>query len=259
MLRENCEITANDNFSEGLFYMRIFFPGVSQKWIPGQFLHILPPVLGNRPPMLRRPVSILSSDGDNVEIVYRVVGEGTRLISNVRVGESLDIIGPLGNGFVDIPESSGKHILIGGGVGAPPMIALARQLHESGKEVEFYQGAKDSSDLILNDDMEKSEFIYFATTEDGSTGHKGMVTDILPAPSGEIAAVYSCGPLPMMKAVLEWRGKSEFKFYVSIENKMGCGVGVCLGCAVPTTNGKYVKVCKSGPVFNADDLDWDKL
>ncbi|MBU1025888.1 dihydroorotate dehydrogenase electron transfer subunit [bacterium] len=239
--------------------MRILFPSAARSWIPGQFLHILPPVAGNQPPMLRRPVSILSSAGDNVEIIYRVVGEGTRLLSNVQAGESLDIIGPLGNGFTDIPESPEKHILVGGGVGAPPMIALARYLHESGKNVELYQGAKDSSDLILNDDMENSEFSYYATTEDGSRGHHGLVTDILPAPSEEITAVYSCGPLSMMKAVLKWRGKSAFPFFVSIENKMGCGVGVCLGCAVPSTKGTYVKVCKSGPVFNADDLDWNKL
>ncbi len=259
MHRENAEIISNKNLTAGLFSMRIKSSAIARDWRPGQFVHVLPPVNAGKPPMLRRPISILDSQNDEFEFIYRVAGEGTSLISQMKSGDTLDIIGPLGNGFDKIPDSTGSHILIGGGVGAPPMIALARFLHNNKLDVEFYQGAKDTSDLILNTEMEKSEFKYRVTTEDGSIGHKGLVVDILPDNSEQIVAVYACGPIGMMKAILKWRDNAGFPYFVSIENKMACGIGVCLGCSVPTVDGKYIRTCVDGPVFEADTLDWDKI
>ncbi len=259
MLRENAEIKSNDNLGTGLFSMRVISSAIARNWLPGQFVHVLPPVDSRRPPMLRRPFSILDSKNDEFEFIYRVTGEGTSILSQMKSGDMLDVIGPLGNGFNNIPDSPGKHILIGGGVGAPPMIALARLLFDRKFDVEFYQGAKNSNDLILNSEMEASDIKYHVTTEDGSIGTKGIVVDILPETSDKIAAVYACGPIGMMKAVNQWRGKAGFPYFVSIENKMACGVGVCLGCSVPTIDGKYIRTCVDGPVFNADILDWDKI
>jgi dihydroorotate dehydrogenase electron transfer subunit len=259
MLRDFAQITANDEIAPGLFLMRIISPGIASNWIPGQFIHILPPIPDNRPLMLRRPISILSSNNNEVDFIYRTVGEGTSLISHMKVGEIVDVIGPLGMGFLDIPANPGKHILVGGGVGAPPMIALARYLHRKGLDVEFYQGARNTPDLILHKALEKEPYKYFSTTEDGSTGHKGLVTQILPDPSSQIAAAYACGPMGMMKAVLKWRGDNRFPYFVSMENKFGCGVGVCLGCSIPTANGYYIRVCRNGPVFDADLIDWKHL
>ncbi|MCD6218349.1 dihydroorotate dehydrogenase electron transfer subunit [bacterium] len=259
MLRENAEIISNDNIGAELFSMRVKSSAIARNWRPGQFVHILPPVNTGKPPMLRRPISILASQNDEFEFIYRVAGEGTSLISQMKPSDTLDIIGPLGNGFDNIPDSQGLHILIGGGVGAPPMIALARLLHEKKLDVEFYQGAKDASDLILNNEMENSEFKYHVTTEDGSIGHKGLVIDILPENTKQIAAVYACGPIGMMKAILKWRDNAGFPYFVSIENKMACGIGVCLGCSAPTVDGKYIRTCIDGPVFNADILDWEKI
>ena len=259
MHRDIAEIKSNKNIGIELFSMRVISSTIAQNWIPGQFVHALPTTDSSRPPMLRRPFSILASIEDEFEFIYRVTGEGTSLLSKMQSGEVLDVIGPLGNGFDNIPDSDGKHILIGGGVGAPPMIAHARLLHDRKLDVELYQGAKDSNDLILNNELESSDLKYHVTTEDGSIGHTGLVVDILPDPTDKIAAVYACGPIGMMKAIKTWRGDAKFPYFVSVENKMACGVGVCLGCSVPTIDNKYVLTCKDGPVFNADTLNWDKI
>jgi dihydroorotate dehydrogenase electron transfer subunit len=259
MLRENATITMNDSLGANLFRMRIKSNGIASSWIPGQFLHILPPVT-DRPQMLRRPISIYSSTNDEVEFIFRIEGDGTKLISEQKAGDKLDVIGPLGHGFDQIPDSDGVHILVGGGVGAPPMIALADFLFKLGKKVELYQGARNSADLILNEELSKKGFVYRTTTEDGSIGTKGLVTSILPDPDKtRIACAYACGPIGMMKSVLKWRGNAGFPYYVSVENKLGCGIGVCLGCSVPSIDGSYVKTCKDGPVFNADTLDWNRM
>lgn len=259
MLRENATITLNDSLGANLFRMHIKSAGIASSWIPGQFLHILPPVT-DRPPMLRRPISIYSSTDDEVEFIFRVEGDGTKLISQQKVGDKLDVIGPLGHGFEQIPHRDGIYILIGGGIGAPPVIALMNILFRFRIKAELYQGARNSGDLILNDELSQKGFIYKVATEDGSIGTKGLVTSILPDPSKtRIACAYACGPIGMMKAVLNWRGNAGFPYYVSVENKLGCGVGVCLGCSVPSIDGSYVKTCKDGPVFNADTLDWNRM
>lgn len=259
MFRENAKIKSNDKIGTGLFSMRAESSAIARSWHPGQFVHALPPVDSGRPPMLRRPFSILNSINDEFEFVYRVTGEGTSLLSKMQSGDILDVIGPLGNGFINIPDSSGKHILVGGGVGAPPMIALAKYLSAKKFDVELFQGAKDTNDLILNNEMESSNIKYRATTEDGSVGHKGLVLDILPEASEQIASVYACGPIGMLKAINKWRSNAKFPYFVSMENKMACGVGVCLGCNVPTIDGKTIRTCIDGPVINADILDWDGI
>jgi dihydroorotate dehydrogenase electron transfer subunit len=259
MLRENATITLYESLGANLFRMRIKSDGIASSWIPGQFLHILPPVT-ERPPMLRRPISIYSSTTDEVEFIFRVEGDGTKLISECKVGDKLDVIGPLGHGFNQIPDTDGAHILVGGGVGAPPMIALANFLFKLGKKVELYQGARNTGDLILNEELSRKGFVYRIASEDGSIGTKGLITSILPVPSKtQIACAYACGPIGMMKAILNWRGNAGFPYYVSVENKLGCGIGVCLGCSVPSIDGSYVKTCKDGPVFNADMLDWNRM
>lgn len=259
MYREFAEIIENRQIGHDLYFMKIRSEPIASAWIPGQFLHLLPPIIGDRPPMLRRPISIMASDRSDIELVYRVVGDGTVLLAQMKPGETIDTIGPLGTGFVNIPSEEGRHVLIGGGVGAPPMIALARYLHSKDYQTELYLGAKSTDELIFHEKLQNEGFVYCASTEDGSTGFTGLVTQNLPDASRDIACAYACGPVPMMKSVLKWRGNNSFPVYVSLENKMGCGVGVCLGCSIPTVDGKYIRTCKDGPVFNADIIDWERM
>ena len=259
MHREIAEIIVNEPLGDGHYFMRIHAPKISQSWIPGQFINILPPVKAGRPPILRRPISILGSGQDNLEFVYRVRGCGTEILSKLTKGGTLDITGPLGNGFKNIPGGQGKHVLIAGGVGAPPVIALAKHLMSMGLEVDLYQGAQNRNGLIFHENLKTEKLKYICTTEDGSVGRKGLISELLPSNFKGILCVYACGPIGMLKAIFKWRKGASFKYFVSIETKMGCGVGVCLGCSIPTVDGNYVLACKDGPVLDADLVDWNKL
>lgn len=219
---------------------------------PGQFIQILPP--GNST-LLRRPISICDVDYDRNElwILVRKAGRGTKAIINAVPGTSLNVIMPLGKGFSAPTKSNSKVILIGGGVGVAPLLLLGQELSRSHK-VTFLLGARTESDLLLISEFNKHGNVALST-EDGSAGEEGFVTanSVLNEP---FDSIYCCGPLPMMKAVAEIAKKRQINCEVSLENNMACGIGACLCCVEDTKDKGNVCVCTDGPVFNIEQLKW---
>lgn len=221
---------------------------------PGQFVNVLVKDAPNT--FLRRPFSIHDVDYSNnsFSILVKTVGEGTRKLVQVKKGEYLDMIYPLGNGF-SRPKSGEKILLIGGGVGIAPMMQMARESKELGAEVHILLGARSFNDHILLAEYAQFGDLYL-TTNDGSLGTKGFVIDhqVLDG-SIDFDRIYCCGPDPMMHAVAKKAKQLNIDCEVSLENMMACGYGVCLCCVTPTTEG-HKCVCTDGPVFNINDLKW---
>jgi len=240
------------------FRLVIHSPRLAERSRPGQFLHILPP---RSTELLRRPFSIMTADAlrGDVTILFRVVGEGTRLLASVAPEERLDIIGPLGNGFPI--ESNRPAILVGGGVGIPPLVYLAEKI----EKCSIFLGAKDRRTLICVEDFSRLGISPGLATEDGSVGFEGLVTEALEH-AGDFdpeSVVYACGPIPMLKAVARWAAARELQCRVSLENKLGCGIGACLGCSIPVRSEdgsiRYERVCCDGPVFDAYRVAFDLM
>lgn len=211
----------------------------------GQFAHVKVP---GKP--LRRPISICDADESTLRLVFQVKGEGTEIMSRIREGENVEILAPLGNGFSI--EKGKKYCFIGGGIGVPPMLFAAKQTENP----LVITGFRSKDLVILQEDFKRAGARLYLTTDDGSAGIKGFVTDVLKQHIGEIDAVCACGPAPMLKAVAGvCRGKLPCQ--ISLEERMGCGIGACLVCACKTRiNGEegYTHVCKDGPVYNAEDV-----
>lgn len=210
---------------------------------PGQFVEIAVPGL-----FLRRPISVSDVNDDQLTIIYKVVGQGTALMAQMLAGEEINILSGLGNGY-DLSLCGEEVLLIGGGVGVPPLIYAAKELRKQGKDVHVVIGFNTKSEVFGEEAFEKMGCEVAVCTMDGSYGEKGVVTDIikLPAPY-----YYACGPIPMIKAILRTIGTNG---QISMEERMGCGVGICVGCTIETKNG-FKRVCKEGPVFNADEIIW---
>ena len=195
-----------------------------------------------------------------LEVIYRVVGEGTSLLSRVRAGERIDVMGPLGSGFrLPTPGLTGDAVIVGGGVGIPPLLFLADTLRKEHPDaaVHVLLGGR-SADFILCDDAFRSIGCPpQIATDDGSLGHHGLVTDLLAeaVSRNTVGMVYTCGPTPMLKAVADLCGRAGIPCQVSFEARMACGVGACLSCVIPTSSG-YRRVCTEGPVFPADEIAW---
>ncbi len=220
----------------------------------GQFAEIR--VDGSTTTFLRRPISINYVDKSTNEIWFLVqlVGDGTRKLSTVQVGETVNVVLPLGNGFT-IPENvTDKVLLVGGGVGTAPMLMLGRTLLAKGLKPVFLLGARSANDL-LQLDLFRSIGEVYTTTEDGSLGEKGYVTQHSMLQSRQFDHIYTCGPKPMMMAVAKYAHSTGTDCEVSLENTMACGVGACL-CCVENTREGHVCVCKEGPVFNINKLLW---
>jgi dihydroorotate dehydrogenase electron transfer subunit len=222
--------------------------------LPGQFAEIR---VDNSPTtFLRRPISINFVDEAKNELwlLIQIVGEGTRRLAAVKSGENLNVILPLGNTF-SIPDDKNKRILlIGGGVGVAPLLMLGENLYQKGFDCRFLIGARSKSDLLLINEFEKYGTVY-TTTDDGSEGEKGFVTQHSILNDCKFESIYSCGPTPMMKAVAKYAKERNIFCEVSLENKMGCGIGACLSCVEDTVDGN-VCVCTEGPVFNVEKLKW---
>jgi dihydroorotate dehydrogenase electron transfer subunit len=233
-------------------------PEVAAVAQPGQFLHI---VCGDSTdPLLRRPFSVsrVGRECVWVEFIYRVVGEGTELLSRRTVGDRLDVMGPLGTPFR--PESGARHILVGGGVGIPPMLFLAETLRESlpGDEVAVLLGGRTADLVLCEDDFAGIGLPPRIITDDGSMGRQGLVTELLAEAlgGGGPAVVYACGPVPMLRAVARVAADADAPCQVAFEARMACGVGACLSCVIPTTAG-FQRVCTEGPAFDASVVVWD--
>ena len=210
---------------------------------PGQFINILLP--GR---FLRRPVSVYDWEPGSVTVIYKTVGRGTEQLSSMKAGETLDVLTGLGNGY-DLTRAGERPLLLGGGVGVPPLCLLARRLTEQGKTVTAVLGFNTRKEVFAEEAFRALGCRVTVTTADGSYGTKGFVTDVLPA---EYSYFYACGPEPMLKAVYKVT-KTSGQF--SLEERMGCGFGACMGCSLRTASGPR-RVCREGPVFTKEEILW---
>ena len=200
---------------------------------------------------LRRPISVCNYDDGELTIIYKVVGKGTDLMSQMAEGTQLDVLTGLGNGF-DTEHDCAKPLLVGGGVGVPPLYRLTRDLIARGKEVTVVLGFNTESEIFYAEEFAALGAKVILATADGSVGVKGFVTDAIRESGVEADYFYSCGPLPMLKALCN---SLEIDGEVSLEERMGCGFGICMGCSIQTTKGAK-RVCKDGPVFKKEEVIW---
>ncbi|MBI5345368.1 MAG: dihydroorotate dehydrogenase electron transfer subunit [Deltaproteobacteria bacterium] len=259
-------ILYNETVLPGYFRMGISWK--TPEIIPGHFVMLK--VSDGLDPFLRRPLGVYNVlggkgagafRGGGIELLYKVVGKGTKILSLKRPGESVGVLGPLGNGFPTACRPSRKAIIIGGGMGVVPLYLLAKRL----KNVAMLFGVRTKKEAALVKDFKGLEIKLLLSSEDGSIGHKGLVTDLLRREITPASVIYACGPLGMLKSVSVIAGGVRARCYVSLERSMACGIGVCLGCAVKASAHKekadkeYRMVCSDGPVFNAEDIDWGSL
>lgn len=221
----------------------------------GQFVCLYPK---DKSTLLPRPISICEADGENgmLRLVYRVVGKGTAEFSGLKEGETMEILGNLGNGF-PIEEGVGKRVFImGGGIGIPPMLELAKRL-QAGKQI--IVGYRDR-DTFLKEELEQHGSVYVAT-EDGSVGSRGNVMDAIRENGLCADIIFACGPMPMLRAIKRYAEEQGIPAYISLEEHMACGVGACLGCVVKTreidshSHVNNARICTDGPVFEAGEVD----
>ncbi len=222
--------------------------------LPGQFAEIR--VDGSPTTFLRRPISINFVDKlrNEVWFLIQLVGDGTKRLAQAKAGDTINVVLPLGNSFTTPQNASDKLLLVGGGVGTAPMLYLGEQLAKAGSQPTFLLGARSDKDLLQLDDFAAYGKVY-TTTEDGSHGEKGYVTQHSVLNEVEFEQIYTCGPKPMMMAVAKYAKSKNIACEVSLENTMACGVGACLCCVENTTEG-HICVCTEGPVFNINKLLW---
>ena len=198
---------------------------------------------------LRRPISVCDWDSETLTLVYKVVGNGTDAMCRMQPGTELDLLTGLGNGF-DITRCGERPLLIGGGVGLPPMVGLCRCLMQAGKHPTVLAGFNTADEVFLREDVEKLGAPFVLATMDGSAGIKGLVTDALP--EIDFTDICACGPLPMLKAIMN---ADDHPAQLSFEERMGCGFGACMGCTVKVKGG-YKRICKDGPVLVREEVIW---
>jgi dihydroorotate dehydrogenase electron transfer subunit len=218
---------------------------------PGQFAMLgLDPLGLRHDPLLPRPMTVYRGDGERLEFRFKAVGRGTELLGELPEGAPIGVLGPLGNGF---PDPAGGAILVGGGTGIASLYELAAGCSA---DVRILLGGRTAQEILGLDDFRMLPVDLALATEDGSLGHRGVVTDLLkPGPGDE---VYACGPKGMMHQAYQLARAGSARCWVSVETRMACGFGVCLGCAIETTSG-FRQVCGDGPVFDAEEIVWDAL
>ena len=249
-------VIANDELWPGVYLLQAQAPEISAPARPGQYVMVR---CGEGHEMiLRRPLSIHRIYEDrSIAFLFAVIGRGTEWLSKRTVGDPIDLLGPLGNGF-DIYSSSRNVLLVAGGVGIAPLLALAEHAVAAGRSVKLLIGNKNASQ-IYPDRLIPPDIETVIVTEDGSLGRKGMATDILSEFTDGVDQIFACGPLPMYRAMAGMSGQPGDKpTQVLLETVMGCGVGACLSCTIETRHGLR-QVCKDGPVFDLNDIVWDKI
>lgn len=266
-------ILSNQEVSADYYRMKILAPGISALASPGQFVMLR--AQATEEPLLRRPFGIfdtgmLPSDCDGlpnkeyVEIFYKVVGRGTRLMRDLHEGDRVELLGPLGQGF-ELAAQGREQILVGGGIGLVPLYMLASELVKTSK-LRLLIGGRSRKDVLVVTEFERLGVETYVSTDDGTLGEQGPVTQVLERKLNKYpdAAVYACGPMPMLEAVQRICRPREVDLQVSLEAFMACGVGACLGCVVKgaghsEADPRYLCTCKEGPVFRAEQLDWQLL
>lgn len=237
------EIISNKKLTESIFEM-VLEGDTTSISAPGQFINIKLDGF-----YLRRPISICDYDNSTITIIYKVVGEGTEVMSKMNSGDKLDVLCGLGNGF-DTSKALDKPVLIGGGVGVPPMYNLCKKLISEGKSVKVILGFNKKDEIFYEDEFKKLGADVKVTTVDGSYGIKGFVTDALK--DTEYSYFYTCGPMPMFKAI---ESTAVTSGQYSFEERMGCGFGACMGCSCKTKYGNK-RICKDGPVLEREEIIW---
>ncbi|MFP3975584.1 MAG: dihydroorotate dehydrogenase electron transfer subunit [Dehalococcoidia bacterium] len=251
MYQISAPVISNAEVMPRVYLLRVEAPEITAHAHPGQFVTVR---CGEGPnPLLRRPFSIHRTDESKLALLFEVVGPGTEWLSDRKPGDTLDLLGPLGNGF-NLTPSARNLLLVAGGIGIAPLVFLAERAAANGYYVKIVTGAKTASQVYS--DVEGAELIQ--VTEDGSAGEKGMATDV-GFPLVEWAdQVFACGPGPMYRTMAK-NGMGDGKpVQVLLEEVMGCGVGACRGCAIPTNQGMKM-VCRDGPVFELRDVAWDRF
>jgi dihydroorotate dehydrogenase electron transfer subunit len=252
-------IKANNRVSGTCYKIVLDAPAVAGSAVPGNFLMLK--ISDGNEPLLRRPLSIHAvnrSSPGSVELLYEVVGRGTQILSQKTAGQRVDMIGPLGNGFsLDARAGHAHVILAAGGMGVAPLVFLAQRIKAD--TVTVFIGARSASHILCASDFRKLGGEVSISTDDGSSGFHGRVTDLLEKSLAGKAypypVIYGCGPKPMLKALSAVCGAYGAAAQISLESHMACGIGACLGCVVQTRGG-FQRVCKDGPVFQADDVVW---
>lgn len=261
-MQAECVISSQREIAPRHFSLVFKSSEIAMKARAGQFVHILPRSQSASDPLLRRAFSILRAEDGEVEVLYRVMGRGTAAMSQWSAGDLIDVIGPLGKPFEPLTEYS---LLVGGGVGVPPLAMLAST--RVNQKVEALVGARSAQEVLCRREFMRYGVPFEVTTDDGSEGHHGFVTELLQSriesakEAGILPTVFSCGPLPMLRAVAAICESFGTRCFVSLEENMPCGVGVCNGCVVPVTGqgdaySRFRRICIDGPALDANDVDW---
>lgn len=256
ILNERMTVVSQERVAKNIYELTLQGKLVTEMKQPGQFVHLK--VADGFEPLLRRPISICSINHEKNQftMIYRAEGRGTQLLSNKKIGDEIDVLGPLGNGFpVDAVQSGGTALLVGGGIGVPPLYELSSRLVEKGINVIHVLGFQSGEYAFYLEKFNELGQTYVATV-DGSCGAQGFVTDVIKENDLQFDVLYSCGPTPMLSALEERYGDKEV--YLSLEERMGCGIGACFACVCHTqddpTGYSYKKVCSDGPVFRSGEV-----
>ena len=251
----NARVISNKEVLPNIYLMSAEAPEIAAIARPGQYVMVRCGEGYDMP--LRRPLGIHRISKDGISLLYSVIGRGTEWLSQRKAGELVDLLGPLGNGF-EVYPSSRNLLLVAGGVGIAPLLPLAEHAKAKGLKFRLVIGEKNAA-KIYPERLLPAGIKPVITTEDGSLGQKGMVTDVLPKFISEADQVFVCGPLPMYRAIAKMSKKLGNKpTQVLLGTVLGCGVGACLSCSIETKRGRKL-VCKDGPVFEFSDILWDKM
>lgn len=260
MIKDTGRVIKTEELSQGIMSMWIETKAAADA-VCGQFVAVFPK---NKSTLLQRPISIceINKEKTALRIVYRVVGQGTAEFAQYKDGEEITLLGPCGNGFDTKLADSKLSLLVGGGIGVPPMLELGKALKAEGKPFKFVMGYR-NSDMFLYDDFVSvaGEDNVIIATDDGSVGTHGTVVDAIKASGVEAARIFSCGPMPMLRALKSYGEENGLEAYISLEERMACGVGACLGCVCKTTHKdehshvNNARICMEGPVFNAKEVE----
>jgi len=258
MVEQTVQIVSNARDSDLYFRLVVLAPQIAPLVQPGQFAHVR--ILPLRHALLRRPFSIFQISGDTLSILYKTIGQGTEVLSRMQPGEDLNMIGPLGHGFT-VPQPGGETpLLVAGGYGMAALYLLAQRSPQKGVA---FVGGRRRVDILCEEEFRALGWEVRVTTEDGSCGDKGLVTQALMAELQRRAParkLFACGPTPMLKAVGQLAAEHHLPAELSLDEHMGCGIGVCLTCVIPikTADGwEYQRSCTEGPVFDSRLVAWE--
>ena len=256
--QETVTVVSQKQIGTGIYDLTIQTKEIAAAAKAGQFVSVYS---NDASKLLPRPISLCGIDrkAGTLRLVYRVTGEhtGTEEFSRLQAGDTMKIMGPLGNGFT--VEKGKKAFLIGGGIGVPPMLQLAKEMKDAGENFQIVVGYRDAGTFLLDEFKEQGE--SFVATEDGSVGTKGNVLDAIRENHLDADVIYACGPTPMLRALKAYAEEQNMTCYVSMEERMACGIGACLACVCNSTekdahsNVKNKRICKEGPVFNAKEVE----